>query len=166
MSRDLEYEANNIGYDWQYPQEEGGGIKCKNYIICETVLPMWWYECKGHYECTSCCVMRFGVLNSIENVECPICFEIKIGISQPNCEHTLCIECFKRCYYGEEIEGPRFPYSDEIWNEYDEDQDNEKWDIEYPLIKTWNQECNQIENNKILQYENESHLRLCPLCRK
>ena len=26
--------------------------------------------------------------------------ENKRGISQPNCEHTLCIGCFKRCHYG------------------------------------------------------------------
>jgi hypothetical protein len=49
--RDLEYEKNNIGYDTQYPN---GGIKCKNHIICESVLPYWWYNCKGHYMCLNC----------------------------------------------------------------------------------------------------------------
>ena len=28
MERDMEYERDNIGYDWQFPE---GGIKCKNY---------------------------------------------------------------------------------------------------------------------------------------
>ena len=49
MNRDFDYENNNIAYDWQYTEVDGGGIKCKNYIICETVLPKWWYECKGCY---------------------------------------------------------------------------------------------------------------------
>ena len=30
MLRDFDYEANNIGYDIQYTEECGGGIKCKN----------------------------------------------------------------------------------------------------------------------------------------
>jgi len=49
MNPDFEYEKNNVGYD----------IKCKNYIICNTMLPEWWYGCKGHYLCPSCDIM-FG----------------------------------------------------------------------------------------------------------
>ena len=37
MERDLEYENNNIGYDHQYTKENGGGIKCRNYELCEAV---------------------------------------------------------------------------------------------------------------------------------
>jgi hypothetical protein len=52
MEKDLDYENNNIGYDSQYTKENGGGIKCKNYIICGCVLPTWWFDCKGSYLCT------------------------------------------------------------------------------------------------------------------
>tara|TARA_B100002051_G_C16114442_1_gene336851 strand:+ start:209 stop:451 length:243 start_codon:yes stop_codon:yes gene_type:complete len=45
-----------------------------------------------------------GILEISDNLECPICLEIKRGISLPNCEHTLCIDCFKRCYYGKDEE--------------------------------------------------------------
>ena len=31
MLRDMGYENNNIAYNWQYTEEDGGGIKCKNY---------------------------------------------------------------------------------------------------------------------------------------
>ena len=31
MDRDIQYENSNIGFDEQYPEEDGGGIKCKNY---------------------------------------------------------------------------------------------------------------------------------------
>jgi len=112
----LEYEANNIGYDWQHPAENGGGIKCKNYELCGTVLPKWWYGCKGKYICTNC-HMSFGtwgsganartgkgVLEISNNVECPICFETKKGISYPRCEHTVCIDCFKICMWGDDSE--------------------------------------------------------------
>lgn len=43
---------------------------------------------------------------------------MKRSVSQPNCEHTLCINCFKRCYYGENE--PTFPYPD-IEDEYYDD---------------------------------------------
>ena len=107
MERDLEYENNNIGYDDQYTEEDGGGIKCKNYELCKSVLPKWWYDCKGKYLCINCDMMfgtwgsqtGKGILEINDNLECPICLEVKRGISQPRCEHTLCIDCFKKCYY-------------------------------------------------------------------
>ena len=39
MQRDLDYENNNIGYDDQFTEEDGGGIKCKNYEVCGSGLP-------------------------------------------------------------------------------------------------------------------------------
>jgi len=174
--KDIEYENNNIVYDWQYTEEEGGGIKCKNYELCEEVLPKWWFECKGNYLCTDC-NMSFGtwgeshtgkgILKISDNLECPICLENKRSILQPNCEHTLCLDCFKRCYYGDnDLENePEFPYPD-IENEYDEDQENPKWKTNYPLIKIWNEEWNKWDDKRIQKYENEKNLKKCPLCRK
>lgn len=40
MERDLNYENNNTAYDDQYSEDEGG-IKCKNYEVCNSVLPKW-----------------------------------------------------------------------------------------------------------------------------
>lgn len=173
MKRDLEYENNNIGYDWQYTEEDGGGIKCKNYELCEDVLPKWWFECKGHYLCTNCDMMfgtwknGKGELNFSDNIECSICLYIKRSVSQPNCEHTVCIECFKRCYYGDDDteNEPKFPYPD-IEDEYYDDQDNPKWETDYPLIKTHNEEWNKWDDEKVQKYENEEYLRKCPICRK
>jgi hypothetical protein len=51
MNRDLDYENNNIGYDdCQNKEEDREGIKCKNYIVCESLLPKWWFDCKGCLE--------------------------------------------------------------------------------------------------------------------
>ena len=162
MERDTEYENNNIAYDEQYTEEEGGGgIKCKNYELCEAVLPKWWFECKGNYLCTNCHMMfgtwgiytGKGILDISDNIECPVCLEVKRSISQPNCEHTICIDCFKRCYYGDDdIENePQFPYPKDIEAKYWE-EDTEvgnfpeithlRWPNnfykEYPLIEVWN----------------------------
>lgn len=56
-----------------------------------------------------------GVLEpSDDHLECPICLEYKIGISQPRCNHKVCVDCFKRCHYGDKNveEEPSFPYQD------------------------------------------------------
>ena len=59
MDRDIQYENSNIGFNEQYTEEDGGGIKCKNYELCKGVLPKWCFECKGNYLCTNC-HMLFG----------------------------------------------------------------------------------------------------------
>ena len=176
MKRDIQYENSNIGFDWQSPEERGGGIKCKNYELCDAVLPKWWFECKGNYLCTNCHMMfgtwgsgvnahtGKGTLDISDNLECPICFEVKRSISQPNCEHTICIDCFKRCYYGDTSNEPQFPYPD-IEDEYDGDENNPKWDNDYPLIKKYNDDFKKWDDENTKKYENEEYLRKCPVCR-
>ena len=184
MEKDIEYENNNIacghwGCDGEPFKdcETGCGIKCKNYELCEQVLPKWWFKCKGNYLCRSC-HMYFGHwqkrdgtfhtgkgdLEITDNLDCPICFETKKGISHPNCDHTVCIDCFKRCYWGDFSGEPIFPHP-EIRNEYDVDTEDPKWN-EYPLIKKYEEDHTNWDNVKNEKDENESNLRQCPLCRK
>ena len=144
-------------------------IKCKNYELCNETLPDWWFSCKGSYLCTNCDMLfgtwgtktGKGILNFTDNLECPVCLETKRSIDQPNCEHTLCIKCFKRCYYGEELQEPPFPYP-EVEDEYYDSPDDPKWK-EYPLIETHNIICEEMELKK---WEEQELLGKCPLCRK
>jgi hypothetical protein len=179
MERDFDYENSNIGYDYQYTEEDGGGIKCKNYIICESILPKWWFECKETYLCSNCDMMfgtwssgehihtGKGTLKISDNLECPICLDVTTCVSYPRCDHSVCINCFKRCFFGDDTcEGePIFPYPD-IEDEYYDDQENPKWDNDYPLIKIYNEEWNIWDNKREEKYANEEHLRTCSLCRK
>lgn len=182
MTRDLKYEKDMVGYDTQYPRETGGGIKCKNYEICEEVLPIWWYDCKGRYVCTNCDIMfgswsnrdhdvyktGKGVLPIVDDIECPICLETKRSVTQPNCEHTICIECFKRCYYGDWSGAPEFPYSKEVEDMYymdESDYDHIKWERYYPLIKVWGAEYDKWYDECMNKHENEEYLQKCPICR-
>lgn len=168
MNRDIEYEKNNIGYDEQYPKEEGGGIKCKNYEVCDTILPKYWFELKGEYICTNCDMMFGGILNIKKDLdECPICLILTKQITLFNCNHSICIDCFKRCYYGDDNseDEPKFPYP-EIEDEYHEDDENPKWEKDYPLIKKYYEAYKIWEEENEIKYENEEHLRKCPLCRK
>jgi len=60
--KDIEYETNNIAYYFQ-STDDGGGIKCKNYELCETVLPKWWFECKAiTYALIVICCLEHGVI--------------------------------------------------------------------------------------------------------
>ena len=177
MDRDFNYENNNIGYNDQYSDEDGGGIKCKNYELCNAILPKDWFEYKANYLCTNCHMMfgtwgnsntGKGELISNEIIECPICLEYDKSISYPNCNHCVCIKCFKRCYYGDDSGKPIFPYP-EIENEYYDDDDyinNPKWNIDYPLIKIYEEELDDWKDEQYEKYSNNKNLRLCSLCRK
>ena len=52
-----------------------------------------------------------------------------------------------------------------IEDEYYDDQQNPKWDSEYPLIKIWYEELDKWEADQNTKYDNEQYLRKCPLCR-
>jgi hypothetical protein len=111
--RDVHYEQLNIGYNSQYPE---GGIKCKNYELCEAILPIRWYECKARYLCSnynailpmwiyehkiiylcsSCTLFGWGELEIKENKdECDICNEEnnKYVKFPTNCGHSFCTVC-------------------------------------------------------------------------
>lgn len=152
-------------------------VKCPNFIICgESAVPLYYLQCHNGL-CINCDMMfgswtsknykktGKGILNFYENVECPICLETKRGVDQPNCNHTLCIDCFKRCYYGCYDNEPHFPYP-HIENEYYADPDNQKWTKDYPLIAKYNKDLDEWDNQRELQYEKKDHLHKCPLCRK
>lgn len=163
--RDLVYEAEN-----KIPAEYEPGvmhIKCKNWEVCGTGLPEWWWECKGRYVCTNCDMGRWakwkggkGVLEFKEDVYCTVCFETKRGVSEPRCSHfTSCIECFKRRYYGKKIIQLAWPYDENIRDEYEQDTNNPKWKTDYPLIEAWEKYLDAQDAEFALHYEREKRDR-------
>jgi hypothetical protein len=106
-----------------------------------------------------------GTLEFYNNLECPICLENTRCVTQPNCNHYACINCFKRCYYGKEY--PNFPYP-EIEGEYYEDIDNNnyennsKYDKYRHEINKYDLLVEKIEDENIT----ETVTNKCPLCRK
>lgn len=181
MQRDLEYEKNNIGYDYQYPKSKGGGIKCKNYKVCRSVLPKWWRDCKGDYICIDCDI-KFGkwkngkcILKEFPNHTCPICLEKKTCFEQPQCEHSICDKCFRCIYFGdipEEIievkigKEPEHPYEN-ILSQYETlslDYDDLTDPIKYPLTKQWEIDINKWREQEEKLIEELSTNKCC-LCR-
>ena len=50
-------------------------------------------------------------------------------------------------------------------DEYDEDPENPKWKKDYPLIEVYLMDYDNWDNENHKKYENETNLRLCPVCR-
>jgi len=168
--RDLIYEQNNVAYDDYHLPDYGGGIKCKNYEVCDHILGRWWFDSKGDYLCTSCDV-TFGSkileISEQNDLECPVCLETAKCVMHLNCEHYVCIPCFQRCYYGDNSGEPTFPYP-EIEQEYYEDIliENDKWIHDYPLISSYHDEWYEWNDRRNKKYLEERYLRNCPICRK
>ncbi len=173
---DLLYEENNKILNKEHNCFD---IKCRNHELCNTLIPLSYASAVSfNYICSSCCI-TFGTspfsgisrgkgkLDFKDNIECPICLDCKRGISQPRCDHYTCVDCFKRCYYGDNSDEPQFPYP-EIENEYllDIDDKNKRWEQNYPLITKWVEDYNNWYDKNNIKWENEEHLRQCPLCRK
>lgn len=150
---------------------------CGNNIVCGTIAPQWYLTIRRGI-CVDCDMKFHKKLDIIENAECPLCLETKKCVVQPRCSHTTCVDCFKRCMYGEpSTEYPPFPYPKEIEDMYDEelsntgdlDNTNEfdaRWKRDYPLVEKWERDCEKWHDDNDLKYHNERNLRVCPICRQ
>lgn len=104
-------------------------------------------------------------LSFVDSIECCICLKIDRGVSFPNCEHYTCIPCHHRCWFGPESVESEFPYSDEIKKLYQSDIKNDIWKKD-PKIKEYIRKKIELEYARMDQWEQETNLRKCPLCRQ
>ena len=148
-------------------------VPCCNEIVCGTQLPLWFHGLK-HVDiciCIGCDTMFGKKLDVVDSADCPVCLETKLSVVMPNCTHTMCIGCFKRCMYGAPDEPePQFPYPDDVSDEYgaigrDAHEERSRFLKRYPLISKWNNEWNMWDDNRQKKYEQEESLRRCPYCR-
>ena len=163
-------------------------IKCPNYEICERNLfivndetevvegnldnhvviklnkpnPVCW-ECGSFYSDVEN-EHQNKYLSFIDSMECSICFKTDRGVSFPNCLHYTCIPCHKRCFFGPDPVEPEFPYCNDIKRLYLSDQCNSIW-LNDPKIKEYKLKDNKLEVDRMDQWERETNLRKCPLCR-
>jgi hypothetical protein len=68
------------------------GIKCKNYIVCQSLR--FGDSCL----CANCDMSGIFIVDD----ECQLCFELLKCVLHPDCRNTLCIRCFKKCYMHDE----------------------------------------------------------------
>lgn len=144
-------------------------LKCPNYNLCQNSYPKW-IEDNHDGTCVNC-DLDFGKwqggkgkLNFFENIECPICLEYKPGVSYPKCDHYACIQCVRRCFYGDFSNEPKFPYP-ELENEYFENQEDRRWN-EFPLIFEWKESWKNWDIETKNRRDNDPKtIKKCSLCR-
>ena len=175
--RDLQYEQSSIGYDYQYPE---GGIKCKNYELCETILPLDWFTIRGSYRCTNCDIVGWKELEFKESEEeCMVCYEtVNKQVKFPaNCGHWFCVSCSRNILFWDEnryhLSPVPFgcpPCPNGCINPV---RGRQCYCINYDeILERWEQE----NPEKYKEYNDAEHLsielsettngRKCPLCRK
>lgn len=175
-------EQSNIGYDYQYQE---GGIKCKNYELCENILSLGWLEWSANYICLSCDKFGFNELEFKEcNDECIVCNET--GNKQvkfpTNCGHSFCVSCSKNILFCDETRYHLSPVpfgcpscpngcinpikgKQCYCEEYDEIID--LWEVEYPekYEEYYDAEYLSIELSETKSGSVFGSMK-CPLCRK
>lgn len=146
-------------------------MPCRNFLVCDVLLPEYVLN-KNEGICLSCDLAfgkwtgGHGALPQQQLDECPICYEENIlGISNPRCNHFMCIECFKKCYAralaGEKPDPePKFPYQGEVYDIYMADPHNELWGA-YDDIVEWELAYNSWSNRQ----KNQLKTGRCPWCR-
>lgn len=180
MNRDLQYEETSIGYDWQYPE---GGIKCKNYELCEAILPPDWFTMKCHYRCTNCDILGWNELEFKESEECVVCNEMNKQVKFPaNCGHWFCVSCSRNILFWDETRyhlspvpfgcppcpnGCINPVKGKQCYCENYDEVLEQWEQENPIQY---KEYNDAEHLSIELSETTAgsifNSKKCPLCRK
>ena len=141
---------------------QDGDIKCPNFEICE-------HFCDNDLCYT--CDMMFGKWNGgkgelvFKQDDCCICLENKRCVSYPKCNHFVCIDDFKRMFYGEERQNePPFPYPELEDDYYGKNQFHPSYEND-PVIIKYNEDHNKWDDAYDEKYENEKFLRNCPICR-
>lgn len=105
---------------------------------------IWICQEIGCYEC----IFNEDV-NILENIECPVCYEIKIGIKLPNCSHNVCIDCCKSIYCGfTNMPNPTFLHYCEFDKNY---WINPDWP--YELQQDSDGEYDYEKDEKLIEYE-------------
>ena len=136
--------------------------KCKNYKWCQNMIPNNYFE--NSKICVYCTMAPEQVPKIIDDIICTSCYKITHGIKHPNCNHTFCIECFKKCYHvsRKKLYELVFPYS-EIENDYLNNPYDPKWD-KYPLIQEYYKQYNKLEQEIEDEIEHNI-LNICLLCK-
>ena len=137
-------------------------INCPNFEVCESLMD------PRMRTCSSCAFRRIvlkskDVLVFADNIECPVCFDVKRCVQNVRCSHFICIDCYKECHRELDLEDqPPFPYGSDTEEDYDADPT--KYD-EDPIIQTW-QACMETFFDECQKFnQSRANLRLCPVCR-
>jgi hypothetical protein len=163
-------DCNTYGKDPDFTCEHDcQPLPCPNVAVCGKEAPLWYFQChRGR--CWDCKDMFGKNLTFLEEPqECPVCFDVKPSVVQPNCAHSVCIDCFKRMRVDGPTRRPQpvFPFPDRE-DEYDT-SDGQHRLLSDPTtrdaIRSWLVAMDVWDDEWNQKWQGEEHLRKCPLCR-
>jgi hypothetical protein len=142
-------------------------VKCPNFAVCGEIGPQWLFNC--HRGRCIHCKTWFGkdLTFPEEDQYCPICFDTKPSVVQPNCTHSVCIDCFKRTRVDGPPKNPEppfpFPEQEDKYFETGNEPSNPMYHD--PLVQQYNRDWERWDNEWNYRHGMEENLRKCPLCR-
>ena len=106
--------------------------ECENYSICFNQID------KDDEFCKDCLILPYeNKKRIIEKAECSLCSKkSNISVRREECEHTLCVNCFRKMFFKKSLSMPVFPYLNQEYDEnikyeYDENIEIYKRDLDY-----------------------------------
>jgi hypothetical protein len=72
---------------------------CESFHFLETIFISEYNNVMICYECVINHTKQKPI-TIIDNIECSVCYNINKGIELPSCNHIVCIDCYKKIYFG------------------------------------------------------------------
>lgn len=136
---------------------------CVNYLVCNNKVIFTGETCIDCYCMFGNWRNRKEALHiEYSNKPCQVCSYIGKTVLRPTCEHHICINCFRKAYFGIDPEIPKFPYPDREFEYYvkiQSDSEDEwlKEEIILKYLKDMEYLSNFIEIHNTLSHK-------CPEC--
>ena len=136
---------------------------CPNVLVCNSTQENS-IMVVGSDLCFSCDVTFAKKLTFLEKTDCQICpSKDTQGVKRLNCDHSLCLTCFKRAHYGDPPTQPSFPYGKDIEMDYTENRWDTKW-LDDPLIRQYEVEYEGWVDKLYENFKECDPLRECKVC--
>jgi hypothetical protein len=123
--KDYASDPANVGFDDNFTIWRGGGIKCRNYEVCEMLMLRESASAHNNYVCALCMLFFGGPLTFSAPQKpqlCRRCACVSRAVKYQDCVHFLCVQCFRLAWMGPEAEWedePPFPYDNSVRILYD-----------------------------------------------
>lgn len=123
--------------------------ECGNYYICFSEIN------KDDEFCNDCQNLPYEnkkrIICRIEKSECLVCSKISnITVKREECDHILCVNCFRKMFFDKSISEPVFPYLNKNYDENIDYDNDENIRIYKKHLEYWNKfQTINHDDNKI-----------------
>lgn len=137
---------------------------CLNSLVCNSTQENAIMVTGGNL-CFTCDIAFRKTLTILEKVNCPLCLEKQVqGVQRLDCEHYLCISCFKKAHFGSFVEPrPTFPYPNQIELDIADILWDPEWKKDLLLLK-YAKDTEEWETRLYAAFLKDEQMRECDEC--